>query len=1010
MNVRIALNHLLLSSVAKRALALTVMATLAAAVHVQSAAAQAAVSPTPADDEGEIVVTGSRIARPELSVANPIVAITAEAIEKSGQVNITDFLLRNPALTASVGGSLSGGADAGLGETGVNVLDLRNLGADRTLVLVNGRRHVAGVPNTASVDINSIPQDLIEKVDVLTGGASAIYGADGVSGVVNFILKRNFDGLVARGQIGISGKGDAGTQFGSVVYGKNFASDRGNIALAYEYSNSDRLSSFARSFTGDPQRNFGLFRNRADFLPDPVTGDPVDNPNVFDRIVYNNLSWADSAPDGAVDLDGDGIPDFTGSGLPYDRGIDIPGSGGRAQGGSNTPVAGYFGDLEPANRRHAINVLASYEFGPAARFFVEGKYVKAKAFSVGQPSFDFFTVLSPDNAFLNDRFGVAASAAGALVTRDNFDFGSRGESIKRETWRSVVGFDGAISDNAKYEVSYVYGQTKAAGTQTSNLVADRYFAALDAVRDPATGQIVCRSTLDPTSNINPDNFDRPATTFTPGAASPCRPLNILGKGVATRDALNFVIANNTNRSKVTQHVVSGSISGDFDALLSLPGGSIGFAIGAEYRKEASRNAPDPLIQNGEIRDFSAVPISTGKFDVKEVFGELNLPILADQPFAHLLSASAAIRYSDYSTIGSTTAWKVDGIYAPIPDLRFRGSYSQAVRAPNIGELFLPATGTFDFVTDPCDITRLNDGTSFRRANCTTILSGLGLSAAEIAAFSPSTDSVNTTSRSGTTGGNRLLTEEKARTWTAGVVLQPRFVKGLTMTFDWYNIRIKGAINTPTATELAELCVDQPTVNNVFCANIFRNTGTGFVLGDSNDPLRRIGFNVRPQNVAAFRTSGADFTVNYQFRPSETLGKFGLSLVGGYLDKISFVPSLGAAVDNDIREQYNPRLRATADLNWELGGFSVNYSATFFSKTRRFTTEQIAANPDLSDPKYFFFKERWEHDIRLAYNVNDNFSFFGGVNNLLDAKPDFADLSYPVSGVGRFFYAGAKVKM
>jgi iron complex outermembrane recepter protein len=291
-----------------------------------------------AEEEEAIVVTGTRIARPELNVANPIVAVTAEEIEKTGQVNITDVLIRNPALTASRGGSLSGGADAGFGETGANFLDLRNLGENRTLTLVNGRRHVAGIPNSAAVDTNSIPQDLIEKIDVLTGGASAIYGADGVSGVVNFITKKDFDGLTARAQTGLSSRGDAASYLLSVVAGKNFADDRGNIAVAYEFNRQNRLSSFDRAFSGDPARNFGLFRNLADF---------PDDPNVPDRILYNNLTWADSAPDGAVDLDLDGIPDFTGSGLPYDRGTVLVSAAGRAVGGSNTPTAGYFGDLVP---------------------------------------------------------------------------------------------------------------------------------------------------------------------------------------------------------------------------------------------------------------------------------------------------------------------------------------------------------------------------------------------------------------------------------------------------------------------------------------------------------------------------------------------------------------------------------------------------------------------------------------------------------------------------------------
>ncbi len=953
------------------------------------------------EDIAEIVVTGSRIARPELDVANPIQAITAQDIEQTGQNNITDILLRAPALSASVGSSLSGGRDANFGETGVNLLDLRNLGVDRTLVLVNGKRHVSGLPNTAAVDISSIPQELIEKVDVFTGGASAVYGADGVSGVVNFVLKRNYEGVGLRAQAGISEKGDAGSQLLTVTAGKNFADGRGNVTLAYEYGKNDRVTSFARSFTGDPARTFGLFRNINDF---------PDDPNVPDRILYNNLTWADSAPDGAIDVDFDGVPDFTGSGLPYDRGLVLRSAGGRAVGGSNTPTAGYFGDIQPSVRRHVGNALASFEISPAFKLYAEGKYSRVSAFSVGQPSFDFFTTLAPDNAFLQQRFGANAVPDGALLTRDNFDFGQRGESNRRQTWRGVFGVEGEITENARYDLSFVYGRTSARNAQTSNLIGDRYYAALDAVVNPANGQIVCRSTLFPNDPIDPNNFGRNATTFTPGANSPCRPLNVLGNGVASQAALDFVLADNINRSRQTQKVVSGYVSGDFDSLFKLPGGSIGFAVGAEYREESSRSTPDVLIQNGNFRDFAQTPISGGKFNVKEAFAELNAPILSDRPFFNLLSASAAVRLSDYSTSGNTNTWKFDGIWSPVKDIRFRGSYAKAVRAPNIGELFLPASGTFLFVTDPCDVTRLGDGTSFRTANCASILGGLGLTPAQIAAFSPSTDAQATTSRRGVTGGNTALTPEKARTWTAGVVLQPRFIPGLSITFDWYDIRISRAVRTPTATELAELCVDQPTVNNVFCQNVFRATGTGFVLGDGNDLQQRIGFSVRPQNVAALKTSGADAAVRYSFTPATNLGKFGLGVTGGYLKRNNFTPSVGAAVEDAYLEQYNPRWRGTFELDWQKGGFNLNYLLSFQSRTKRFETEQLTANPDLSDPKFFFFKRLWDHNIRMSYDVNEQFQFYGGVNNLGGQKPDFADFQYPISAIGRSFFVGVKAKL
>ena len=992
-------------SVFRSATCLSAFALLGTAAYAQEAPVEEGAS-AEADEEGaSIIVTGSRIARPEGEATNPIVAVTAAQIEQTGLTNVTDILTRIPALSASVGSSLSGGRDANFGETGANLLDLRNLGVNRTLVLVNGKRHVAGVPNSAAVDINTIPQELVERIDVLTGGASAIYGADGVSGVVNFILKRDFEGLRATGQAGLTRYRDGGQQYVSVLAGKNFADGRGNVTIAYEFSNADRVSSFDRPFSGDPAFNFGLFRKTSG-TPDSAT-DPT-------RILYNNLTWSDSSPDGAIDIDLDGIPDFTGSGLVYDRGLIIPGSGGRAQGGSNTPTAGYFGDISPANRKHIVNALLSYEFSPAFRVSAEGKYVNTKAYSVGQPSFDFFTYLAPDNAYLINRFGAGTAPDGALLSRDNFDLGIRGERITRETWRGVFGIDGTLSDHLKYEMSYVYGRTNSRNTQTSNLIADRYFAALDAVDQGrfltgvANGNIVCRSTLAP-GNIDPNNFDSPATTFQIGANSSCRPLNLLGNGVATQAALDFVLADNTNRYAVDQHVVSGSISGDLDSLFTLPGGSIGFAIGAEYRKEKSSFTPDLLIQNGELRDFSQQPISGGQFDVKEAFAELNLPLLADQPFFHLLSASAAIRLSDYSTVGKTTTWKVDGIWSPIPDIRFRGTYSQSVRAPNISELFDPLGSTFAFVTDPCDVSRLAEGTSFRVANCTQILSGLGLTPAQIAAFSPSTDPQNSTSRLGQSGGNPSLSAETARSWTAGVVLQPSFIPRLTLTFDWYNVRIANAVNTVTPTRLAQLCVDAPTIDNQFCDNIFRAQGTGFVLGDSNDPQGRIGFIVGPQNVAFFSTSGADFTVNYSI-PTDTLGRFNLSLAGGYLDNLSFVPTIGGTVRDDTLTQYNPRWRGSFSVNWKKGALNINYGLNYQSKTRRVTVEQLAGNPFYAAPEFFWRKELWQHDVRIALDVDKRFTFYAGVNNLFDQKPDFDDFNYPISGLGRFMFVGAKVKL
>lgn len=951
--------------------------------------AEDVATPTQQPSDDIVVITGSRIARPETSSPNPVTSFSAATLEQSGRTNLTDFLVQNPALIGSTTSADQSGSTGGFGATGTNLLNLRNLGTDRTLVLVDGRRHVAGLPGSASVDINTIPKDLLERVDVQTGGASAIYGADGVSGVVNFILKRNFEGIRVRGQAGISEDGDAGNRFASITVGKNFADGRGNIALSYEFTDDDRLNSFDRARGGDPLATFSLVRNPDDF---------PDSPTVYDRILLNNLRYADSSRDGAVDLNLDGIPDFTGTGAVYDRGRLLPSSGGLTQGGSSTPIAGYQGDLQPQNRVHNVNVISSFEFSDAFRVYAQGKYARTESFSVAQPSFDFFTYLAPDNAYLIERFGAAGAANGALLSRDNFDLGVRGESTERETWRGVIGAEGGITGNARYDLSYTYGQTSSTFLSTNYRLADRYFAALDAVRDPVSGQIVCRSTITG-GNIDPNNFDGPATTFTPGAGSACRPLNLLGENVASQAALDFINVDLLNSYKVQQHVVSGSISGDFGALFELPGGPVGFAIGAEYRKEISDFVSDPFLQRGELADIAQIAPERGSFDVKEVFAELRAPLLSDLPFAHTLEFNAAVRLSDYSTVGNTSTWAFSGIYAPVRDLRIRGTYSQAVRAPNITELFAPTNGTFSFIDDPCDPTNLPEGTSFRAANCTATLAAAGLTPAQIAAFNPVSDPTATVSLPGRVGGNPNLAEETARTWTAGIVLQPSFLRGLTITADWYDIRLENAVRTATAQEIVDLCVDQPTLDNVYCQSVTRSGTTGYV----SDYL------VGPQNVAAFETAGLDVSINYAFDAGK-IGRFNVRLQGNYLDKLTFVPTPGADVENSKFTDFVPEYSGNFDLTWTNGPVTLNYGLTYFSKTRRYTEDQLRANPDIADPQYFWYREKWEHDLQASFAVNDRFGFYFGVNNLTDEKGDVARIAYPYSEIGRYFYAGARIAL
>lgn len=978
------------------------------------------------DENQPIVVTGTRIARPEIEFANPVTSVSSQLIERSGKTDVTSILVDSPALV----GSLTSGSNAGSNSqnyggssspanVGTSVLNLRNLGSQRTLVLIDGRRHVNAFSGENSVDINTIPVDLIEGVDILTGGVSAIYGADGVTGVVNFRLKRNFEGLAARLQSGISSRGDTGNQYGSIVMGHNFADKRGNITVSYEYNKSDRLNQHQRDYLGDPARNLQLLRN----IDNPTQSDGSNNLSLpYDKI-YSNVSWADSAPNGAVDIgtfnpetgttEFQFAPNFDGDGRPYDRGIQIPGSGGRAYNSkSNTPTAGYFGDIEPKIKRHNFNLLARYEFTPAIRVFAEAKYVNTNAYTIVQPSFDFFTFLTPDNYYLQQRFGSGAPI-GALVSRDNFDLGIQSETAKRQTYRGVLGMNGTLSQgdrsgNFKYEVSYVYGRSTSVVTSGNTRLTDRYYAAVDAVIDPATGQPTCRINLPGETTIDPNNYAGVATiTGNPVSGAPlsfrpgeCKPLTLLGYGNSSEAGRKFVFIGDVTRAFSQQQVASGSLSGDLGFLFKLPGGPIQFALGAEYRKEKTRSTPSAFAQGGYFDGGNQTLPSGGKYNVKEAYGEVNVPLLANLPFAQDLSFGGAVRYSKYSTIGATTTWKIDGTYSPIRDITFRGTISRAVRAPNISELFNPRQGVQAFLNDPCDPTFLPEGTSFRAANCKAALGALGLTAAQIAAFSPATDPKQSTSQPGLSGGNPNLQAEKAKTWTAGVVLRPRFIPGFFVTADWYDIKLTNAINTPDINEVFKLCVDQPTLQNVFCNSFTRSPKTGFINS----------FTTQTLNVAGFTTSGLEISAAYRLNVSQSFGRLDIRLSGGYLHDLTFIATVGGNPEQQRNRTYRPNYSGNLDVSWIHGPLTVNYGLAWQGKTERYTKIQQAAHPNY-DPRYIMYKERWEHDVQVSYDVEKRFTLYGGINNFTDQQPDIAaGFAYPVSAIGRYFYAGAKIKL
>ncbi|WP_394658343.1 TonB-dependent receptor plug domain-containing protein, partial [uncultured Novosphingobium sp.] len=738
-----------------------------------------------------IVVTGSRIRRRDYAAPNPIVSFDAASIAQSGNTNVTAFLQRVPALTNSLDSTRTAGnsqTQGAVGQVGLNLLDLRGLGPNRTLVLVNGRRHVAGQADSAAVDINTIPTDLIERVDVLTGAASAVYGADGVSGVVNFVLRRDFDGISARAQMGISEHGDAGNRFASIIAGRNFAGGRANLTVAYEYNADDPLANDDRSYLRSA--------NRANFVN--LNGYDPSKAGSYQKGPVRDIRYPDSSTYGIVDIGG---VRYRGDGRIYTPGTVLE-NDGYSTGGDDTPVAGYIGDIYPKTERHAVNLLGRFEASDAFKVSIEGKFVQSTARSFAGYGGNYPATVTLDNPFIPANLLAAAQQAGLTsidISRNNFDIPRRGEEDRRRTYRGVIDVTGRISDHATYDAYYTYGRTDVRATNLNDRLSDRFTAALDAVRDPATGQIVCRSAA--------------------ARAAGCVPVNTFGANTVDPASYGYYLSDPVSNARLEQHVVNASISGDFGALFQLPGGPVQFAFGGEYRRESSRFRPAQELLDNVFYQYDEYVIptpSSGKFDVWEAFGELNLPLLKDRPFAHLLSVGAAGRYSDYSTVGSTKTYQFNGVWAPVVELTFRGSYGQSVRAPNIAEVFRPRTGDSDYITDPCYLGNRGDGTQYRAANCAALIGSAGGDAANFTSANNPNANINIP---GARQGNANLKAETARTWTAGLVLRP--LPRLQIALDWYDIRIKDAINTANASTVAALCVDQPTTDNPFCDAISR---------------------------------------------------------------------------------------------------------------------------------------------------------------------------------------------
>ncbi|HEY4545678.1 MAG TPA: TonB-dependent receptor [Pedomonas sp.] len=891
-----------------------------------------------------IVVTGSRIARPELQASSPVAVVGAEEFKFSGAMHVEEVLHELPQVIPSLGATSNNPGD------GASTVDLRGLGATRTLVLVNSRRYVA-YDEQQIVDLNTIPTALVERVDVVTGGRSSIYGSDAIAGVVNFILKKDFEGVQLGGNYRLNEKGDGDTYTIDGIIGGNFADGKGNVTAYVSYSKRKPIMAGARSFTDyviSDDLEGGWYEGGSAVLPNGLL---ITSAGAFFAEADGNLR-------------------------PY-----------------NDETYNYAPDnyLQVPNERWFIGSFANYEINEHFKVFSEFQYVnsRAKTLLAPTPVTGNFAV-DVDSSFLTpaarailapldtDGDGFATMA----VYRRMNETGGRLQLDDRNAFRALVGLEGNIAAGWTYEAYYSYARNRNIQTQDGNISRSAFAQALRTTFD-ADGNLVC---------VN--------------ASGGCVPLNIFGLGNASPEAVDFVSLGSTNLNAIQSQVASFVISNS--DLFDLGGGPVGIALGAEWRSERGSYRPDTFLASGDVIGFNAGEATSGGYSVKELYGELIVPLISDKAFAHKLEFNGAARYSDYSNaVGSAWSYSAGLMYAPVEDITFRGQYQRAVRAPTVNQLFQGNAVGFPAASDPCQTPAATPGSTLAQ---TCIANGFpaNMIGQPLPGANSQIQSVS--------GGNPDLTEEKADTYTIGAVFQPSFLPRFTMTVDYYNIKIDDYIATPGTTSIIAACYGNgdngfTPYDVAMCSLAPRNQISGLLEGVVNVFA----------NLGKLKTEGVDFEARYWTNVPfgiENDGRLefrlaGTRLIHWELNTVASIPSLlvdctGAfgAQCGDPFSKWRWSLRTTystgpltASIAWRhLGSAKDDDEGTLYWK------EKVGS--------YNLF------DLAASYELNDTISFTAGVNNIFDKKPPlFGDgnnqqsntfpQSYDVFGRQYFFSATAK---
>lgn len=921
-----------------------------------------------------IEVTGSRILREGAIAPSPVTVISGEDLINTGAMNIGEVLNKLPALATTYSLANSGRF---IGTAGISLLDLRGMGTDRTLVLVDGKRHVASSPGTSSVDTNTIPSTWIERVEIITGGASAVYGADAVTGVVNFILKKDITGVNVSAIKGFAENSSYQNEKYTLSFGQDFAEGRGNAAFSLEYNAQNSLNAVDNPWTATSYAAFPYALATGQARP----ADKVNDEAFPDRITLPDAGYYVISNQGTV------WDPFTGDIL----GLFNPDSSMRdvytgpladanfcASPGCDYINLRQYTEVQPKFERVNYNFKVNYDVTDELNAYFEAKYSKTEGENIGQPFFRFFTganLIRRDNAFLDPGVAAIMDERGLPfigVNKMFNDIGRRLEENTRETTRFVAGISGDISEDWTMDLSVVQGKSEIERVNAANVIMANYANAIDAVFD-GSGNIVCRSEA--------------------ARADGCVPANIMGDGAISQAAIDYVTTTSVGTSEIEQTVFNATFSNS--AIYEMPAGMVGFAGGVEYREESSVTIEDPFAKTGATF-FNALGETDGEYDVSEAFFELSVPLLADKFLIDTLVLDAAARYADYSTIGNATSWKLGLDWTINPELRARFTVSEAIRAPNIDELFSGQSQSFARVRDVCKVSELDllaaEGRAVRAANC----AALGVPAD----FNSNYDSATLETL---VGGNPDLQPEESKSITAGIVYQPEWLDGFSFTADYWEIDIEDTISSIAFQTILDRCVDSPTgINNQFCALITRDPATSQIT------LLK-GFAL---NIARSLNSGVDFEFGYDFDAFG--GRFNTSFIGTYLIEAKDYPFQDEPDNNTDYQGVlgDETWQGSISIDYTHGAWSVDWNTRFIDGVELYDPTQLESNPNPSNEmrygSYFIT------DASVGYNFENGVGLKLGVDNLFNRRLPGTSQgngagSAIYDNIGRFGYIQATYK-